>query len=366
MKRGTGKITLQMTRAMQAKATTTLPARVTKSERFLWNRMRQPFCRPADLTNVKCGLCWSTVAYYCPCGWELAAEHNVDQLVAFGAFAFAAKNPLLRAWDPEDQRQLLAAMRQSCDSAAWVSLSPTQRLQGVASLCCLAGLTGRASTVECAGAAAASMSWSELEDKVKGIVAAGLPVYRGGQHPGSISPAKVAETVRAIDSAVGLALGAALQKLTAQWAEELQARVPASDHVRREGILDFIGVVNSIAEQRLVSGISHYKAKRIVEMLQLAAYGGLASLYAIPKDLRVAHGVYPLPQNSMSALAAIFPTIRSNEHRRAGLRLLQKTLKPGCFDIPSVVAMLCFWTEQQHGVIDYSGTGQFTHPPLRQ
>ena len=86
----------------------------------------------------------------------------------------------------------------------------------------------------------------------------------------------------------------------------------------------------------------------------LACYAGLAGLYAEPTDLRVIHGVYPLPTNSSTALTMIFPSARSGKQKRYCLRLLQKTLKPGVFDDAIIVALQCFWTEEQDGRLQYT------------
>ena len=88
-------------------------------------------------------------------------------------------------------------------------------------------------------------------------------------------------------------------------------------------------------------------------MILLCAYGGLASLHVVPTDLRVLHGVYPLPTNSCAALLQIFPRAVSEDLRYHGIRLLQKTLQPGTVDIGTIVAMLCFWTQQQSGKIQW-------------
>ncbi len=68
----------------------------------------------------------------------------------------------------------------------------------------------------------------------------------------------------------------------------------------------------------------------------------------------VVHSVYPLPTNSTTALAAIFPDARSDMQKRYCLRLLQKTLKPGVFDIAMIVALLCLWREEQDGKLQYT------------
>ena len=56
----------------------------------------------------------------------------------------------------------------------------------------------------------------------------------------------------------------------------------------------------------------------------------------------------------MTALAAIFPDARSDMQKRYCLRLLQKTLKPGVFDVAMIVALLCFWREEQDGKLQYT------------
>ena len=89
-------------------------------------------------------------------------------------------------------------------------------------------------------------------------------------------------------------------------------------------------------------------------MMLLACYAGLAGLHAVPTDLRVVHGVYPLLTNSTTALAAIFPDARSDMQKRYCLRLLQKTLKPGVFDVAMIIAQLCFWREEQDGKVQYT------------
>ena len=55
----------------------------------------------------------------------------------------------------------------------------------------------------------------------------------------------------------------------------------------------------------------------------------------------------------MTALAAIFPDARSDMQKIYCLRLLQKTLGNGVFDVAMIVALLCFWTEEQHGKLQY-------------
>ena len=316
--------------------------------------MGQAMLRPPDLSHVLCGLCWATRPHYCPCGSEMVGSHNANALDEFASFVFAHKNPMLRMWDPEDQRELLAAMSVSCEHPRWKSCSRQNLLRGLAALCSLAGLTGRASTVERAGAACVGMNWRDLQAEIVDMIDAGVPIYRGGQHPGAIPLSEIATAVEAIDDAVGSLLVPSLMKLVGTWKNDLGERELAHVNARRHGLLEIIGTMNDLVEKKAVRGISHYKCKRILEMLLLACYAGLAGLHAVPTDLRVVHGVYPLPTNSTTALAAIFPDARSDMQKRYCLRLLQKTLKPGVFDVAMIVALLSFWREEQDGKLQYT------------
>ena len=175
-----------------------------------------------------------------------------------------------------------------------------------------------------------------------------------GHLPGAIPLSEIATAVEAIDHAVGSLLVPSLMKLVGTWKNDLGERELAHVNARRHGLLEIIGTMNDLVEKKAVRGISHYKCKRILEMLLLACYAGLAGLHAVPTDLRVVHGVYPLPTNSTTALAAIFPDARSDMQKRYCLRLLQKTLKPGVFDVAMIVALLCFWREEQDGKLQYT------------
>ena len=345
-------IAFQMTQAMRARMQETLPEKATNKFRFIWNRVRQPMLKPPDLSSVLCGLCWATCRE-CPCGAEMVGSHDANALDEFGSFVFAHKNPMLRMWDPEDQRELLAAISVSCEHPRWNNCSRQNQLRGLAALCSLAGLTARASTVERAGATCVNMNWRDLHAEIVDMIDEGMPIYRGGQHPGAIPTSDIATTVEAIDDAVGPLLVPSLMKLVGTWKHDLGERRLEHVNARRHGLLEIIGTINDLAEKKVVRGISCYKCKRILEMLLMACYAGLAGLHAVPTDLRVVHGVYPLPANSMTALAAIFPDARSDMQKIYCLRLLQKTLGNGVFDVAMIVAMLCFGTEEQHGKLKY-------------
>ena len=164
----------------------------------------------------------------------------------------------------------------------------------------------------------------------------------------------IATTVQAIDDAVGPLLVPSLMKLVETWQKDLGQQELVHVHARRHGLLGIVGTMHELVEKKAVPGINRYKCKRILEMMLLACYAGLAGLHAVPADLRVLHGVWPLPTNSAKALATIFPEARGEMQKRYCLRLLQKTLKPGVIDVSMLVALLCFWREEQDGKLQYT------------
>ena len=62
--------------------------------------------------------------------------------------------------------------------------------------------------------------------------------------------------------------------------------------------------------------------------------------------------VWPLPVNSYEKLRNIFPNA-TGSLAREGLRVLQRALKDSDMDVPTIVAMLCFWGENQDGILNW-------------
>ena len=165
--RGRKVIVLQNTEPMRALMEETVPDNATPYHRFIWKQVRQPVLKPPDLSHVLCGLCWATRPHICACGAKMAKTHDPTALNEFGRFVLGCKNPMLRTWDPEDQRELMAAMNLACKHARWTRGSKRNFLRGLAALCSLAGLTGRATTVERAGVACVQRNWKICKQNSK-------------------------------------------------------------------------------------------------------------------------------------------------------------------------------------------------------
>ena len=178
----------------------------------------------------------------------------------------------------------------------------------------------------------------------------GVAVFRGGQRPG-MALKRISEAVHGlVRSAPGIP--SALAKSKAIRNDQADLVFPSAKD-RRDGLHETSLTLMRIAKNHIVKGISSYKVKRIFEIVQLAAYGGIADLFMLPKDSRALHLVYPLPDNSAGALLRIFPSAESEIAKRHGLRLLQKACKPSKVDMGFLVAQLCFWQEQMDRKVQY-------------
>ena len=335
-------VIVRITKPMQMMRNNTMPVGASAKERFIWRRVHTPREKPADLADVICGLCWETNNHYCACGSGIAAHHVAAELSGFAEFCASDRNPILRLWDPEDQRLLLDAIR--------ANYAPGASLDSLFAVCCLAGLAGRPESVRALGAVAASGSREALEQQVQAMCVAGKPVFRGGQRPG-LSTERIAGAVHEL-CALAVEVPAALAKLKATRTQKGKVVFPDASN-RRDGLYAVCTALKRIADSKLVKGVSVYKTKKIFGMLQLACYCGVGDLYMQPSDLRALHAVYPLPNNSANALQRIFPTATDKLSRRHGMRLLEKVFNRA--DIGCLVAQLCLWTEQMGGKIQYLG-----------
>ena len=336
---GVRKVVLKHTDATRLKLAAVLPEKSTRKQAFLWRFVHAERPEPAssNLGQVLCSLCWCTRPEQCACGASFVEQHCQESLEKFYEFAHSPSNPMMHPWDPEDQRRILKAMQDALPTP------PEQTWNGLFALCVLGGLTGRASTLETVGPAVALQDWHGAQEKVEELVGGNNPVYRGGQHPGTIAPLSVVDMVKRVVEHQSLKAIPHLASLRAGGGEVVSSR--------RAAVRAIIKDVAALEHNKDFSGLSNYKCKRICEIILLAAYGGIYGLHAEQADLRVIVDIYSLPKNSMTALKRIFPSATSPALQREGLRVLQRL--DYRWDMCSLVAMLCFWTEQESGKVQW-------------
>ena len=336
---GVRKVVLKHTDATRLKLAAVLPEKSTKKQAFLWRFVHAVRPEPAsrNLGQVVCSLCWCTRPEDCACGASLVEHHCQESLEKFYEFAHSPSNPMMHPWDPEDQREILKAIQNA------VPTPPEQTWGGLFALCVLGGLTGRASTLETVGPAVVLQDWQGAQEKVEELVGGNNPVYRGGQHPGTIAPLSVVDMVKRVVEHQSLKAIPHLASLRAGGGEVVSSR--------RAAVRAIINDVAALEHNKDFSGVSSYKCKRICEIILLAAYGGICGLHAEQADLRVIVDIYSLPKNSMTALKTIFPSATTPALQREALRVLQRL--DYWRDICSLVAILCFWTEQASGKVQW-------------
>ncbi len=174
--RSSGKVKVLLSKAMRFKLQQVMPKGLACQDRRIWKKVHLVSERPVDLSKVICGLCWTQDVHFCSCGAEVAETYNEEQLHSFVEFVSATKNPLKHAWDPEDQRELLQVLRCVC----------TQKMtaEGLFAIYCLAGLVGKADSVEALGECAARGCEESLRDAIFALHKERGAVFRGGQRPG--------------------------------------------------------------------------------------------------------------------------------------------------------------------------------------
>ena len=96
-----------------------------------------------------------------------------------------------------------------------------------------------------------------------------------------------------------------------------------------------------------------YRRKRFLELLFLAAACGCAGWRVGRRETDAVGGVWPVAAGTAAGLRRIWPGLRSPRLLREGLRALQRALRPGDVDLPSISALLCFGGKQRKKIIQW-------------
>ena len=99
-----------------------------------------------------------------------------SELRGFVTFTNSCTNPISNIWDPEDQKKLLASLRQV--------VVETWEIQTIWKVLILAGLLGRAASVEKLAHIVVGDTPMAMDNAMKFLKALGEAIFRGGQRPG--------------------------------------------------------------------------------------------------------------------------------------------------------------------------------------
>ena len=73
------------------------------------------------------------------------------------------------------------------------------------------------------------------------------------------------------------------------------------------------------------------------------------------RDSDAAGGYWPVAAGTAEGLRRIWPGLASQRPLREGLRVLQRALRPGDVDLPSISALLCFGEKQRKDIMQWRG-----------
>ena len=290
--------------------------------------------------DLHCRICLASLAKFCFCpvtatSFGKLPDVDLEHFRAFIAFVKSKHNPLMHFDEPADQvaiRNLL------------VKLGSASTMELCRILYTVSMISNEAVMSEI-GAEVKDKDFEYLEKLFLRRKEQGCATYRGGQRAGRIRVEELAGALQTFcDQAVGL-----FTPYFDMWRSARCERTYCVAALR--------GILLHLANLELF-GFGAYKKKRFAECLVLAAFGGVYNLYFKEEWLNDVADVWPLPKNSLDNLKLIFPGLakvrNEKQSSRACIVALLRALRH-CrgYTFPSIVAQLCWWSEQRNGRINW-------------
>ena len=328
--RGTVTITRSffMNDACRMKLRSKLPS--DRRHRKIYNHVHD--CRSTssdgDFVTGYCQVCGATASKFCHCGAECVTNSQLVELKAFMGFVKSPRNPLLHFCDPDDQRGVMNVLK---------TLGAHSAKEFFRVLFIIAMVSNEAVLQEI-GKDIQTRRIDYLDKLFKQRRKDHKSTFRAGQFAGVV---KVDDLAHALDEYCQKCLRKVTPFLTA-WKEAKTDRQRCVVQVRN---------IVELHEEVKVFGFGCYKRKKFAEFLVLA---GMANVYGVHFEeqwLNSLSDIWPIPDNSLANLKRIFPDIHKP---RAGIVALMRGLRhSGFHTFSSVVAQLCFWSEQRNGRINW-------------
>ena len=358
----------------------------TRALRHVWNVVHadvwpEPPASEREEARRTCAVCGSPTSRTCICGASFAHTTREKELGLFTAFVRDKGNPCLRADDPQDQADFAQLFCELSNAHGGAACPPVALLR----VLFVGAVTGNPQSTAALGPAA-FRGPKAFSKALRQRLARGLPVFRAGQCPGGslrqvgaelagfsrgVAPA-LAKTLKACaprspaasreaaiaDVARQVAFCAAsaraarparsktarAAKPTARLARGKTARAAKSAARLARG-----KTARASATTMVMGGA--YRRKRFLELLFLAAACGCAGWRVGRRETDAVGGVWPVAAGTAAGLRRIWPGLRSPRLLREGLRALQRALRPGDVDLPSISALVCFGEKQRKKVI---------------
>ena len=345
----------------------------TRALRHVWNVVHadvwpEPPASEREEARRACPVCGSPTSRTCICGASFAHTTREKELGLFTHFVRDTHNPCLRADDPQDQAEFARLFCELSNAHGGAACPPVALLR----VLFVGAVTGNPQSTAALGPAA-FRGPKAFSKALRQRLARGLPVFRAGQCPGGslrqvgaelagfsrgVAPA-LAKTLKACaprsPAASREAAIADVARQVAFCAASARAARPARSKTARAAKptarLARGKTARASATTMVMGGM--YRRKRFLELLFLAAACGCAGWRVGRRETDAVGGVWPVAAGTAAGLRRIWPGLRSQRLLREGLRALQRALRSGDVDLPSISALLCFGVKQRKKIIQW-------------
>ena len=353
----------------------------TRALRHVWNVVHadvwpEPPASEREEARRTCAVCGSPTSRTCICGASFAHTTQEKELALFTAFVRDKCNPCLRADDPEDQAEFAQLFSELSNAHGGAACPPVALLR----VLFVGAVTGNPQSTAALGPAA-FRGPKAFSKALRQRLARGLPVFRAGQCPGGslrdvgaelaafsrgVAPA-LAKTLKACaprspaasrEAAIAdVARQVAFCAASARAARPARSKTacaakPTARLARGKTARAAAKKARRASATTMVMG-GAYRRKRFLELLFLAAACGCAGWRVDRRETDAVGGVWPVAAGTAAGLRRIWPGLRSPRLLREGLRALQRALRPGDVDLPSISALLCFGEKQRQEIIQW-------------
>ena len=360
----------------------------TRALRHVWNVVHadvwpEPPASEREEARRTCAVCGSPTSRTCICGASFAHTTREKELGLFTAFVRDTGNPCLRADDPQDQAEFAQLFSELSNAHGGAACPPVALLR----VLFVGAVTGNPQSTAALGPAA-FRGPKAFSKALRQRLARGLPVFRAGQCPGGtlrqvgaelagfsrdVAPAlakmlkacarrspaasreaAIADVARQVAFCAASARAARPARSKTARAAKPTARLARGKTARAAKSAARLArgkTARASATTKVMGGT--YRRKRFLELLFLAAACGCAGWRVGRRETDAVGGVWPVAAGTAAGLRRIWPGLRSPRLLREGLRALQRALRPGDVDLPSISALLCFGGKQRKKIIQW-------------
>ena len=357
----------------------------TRALRHVWNVVHadawpQPPASEREEARRACAVCGSPTSRTCICGASFAHTTCEKELGLFTAFVRDKCNPCLRADDPQDQAEFTQLFSELSNAHGGAACPPVALLR----VLFVGAVTGNPQSTAALGPAA-FRGPKAFSKALQQRLARGLPVFRAGQCPGGslrqvgaelagfsrgVAPAlaktlkacaprspaasreaAIADVARQVTFCAASARAARPARSKTARAAKPTARLARGKTARAAKSAAAKKARRASATTMVMGGA--YRRKRFLELLFLAAGCGCAGWRVGRRETDAVGGAWPVAEGTANGLRRIWPGLRSPRLLREGLRALQRALRPGDVDLPSISALLCFEEKQRKKIIQW-------------